>query len=77
MSRRTPPATGVIAAIAQKIQQGRSNLLHDSSYLTGMDLLRTIWSGDVTTPAKAQTLSDTEAIIVASVVLGVAWLTLI
>jgi hypothetical protein len=40
-------------------------------------LLRTIWSGDVTAPAKAQTLSDTEAIIVASVILGVAWLTLI
>jgi hypothetical protein len=77
VSRRTPPAIGVIAAIAQKIQQGRSNLLHDSPHVTGVDLLRTIWSGDVTTPAKAQTLSDTEAIIVASVILGVAWLTLI
>jgi hypothetical protein len=65
-----------ITAIANKMRQGRSSASASGNQLLDGGSSLMIWRSVVKTPVKARMLSDTEAIILASAILGVAWLAL-
>jgi hypothetical protein len=65
-----------ITAIANKMRQGRSSASASGNQLLDAGSSLMIWRSVVKTPVKARMLSDTEAIILASAILGVAWLAL-
>jgi hypothetical protein len=65
-------ALSEITAIANKMRQGRSNASASGNQLNDAGSSLMIWRGVV----EARMLSDTEAIFLASAILGVAWLAL-
>ena len=69
-------ALSEITAIANKMRQGRSSASASGNQLLDGGSSLMIWRSVVKTPVKARMLSDTEAIILASAILGVAWLAL-
>ena len=69
-------ALSEITAIANKMRQGRSNASSSGNQLRDAGSSLMIWRGVVKTPVEARMLSDTEAIVLASAILGVAWLAL-
>lgn len=69
-------ALSEITAIANKMRQGRSNASSSGNQLRNAGSSLMIWRGVVKTPVEARMLSDTEAIVLASAILGVAWLAL-
>ena len=69
-------ALSEITAIANKMRQGRSSASSSGNQLRDAGSSLMIWRGVVKTPVKVRMLSDTEAIILASAILGVAWLAL-
>ena len=69
-------ALSEITAIANKMRQGRSNASSSGNQVGNAGSSLMIWRGVVKTPVEARMLSDTEAIVLASAILGVAWLAL-
>jgi hypothetical protein len=69
-------ASSEITAISNKMRQGRSNASASGNQISDAGSSLMIWRGVVKTRVKAWMLSDTEAMILASAILGVAWLAL-
>jgi hypothetical protein len=71
-------ASSEITAIANKMRQGRSNASASGNQLSDAGSTQLVWRGVVvkTTLVEARMFSDTEAIILASAILGVALLAL-
>ena len=69
-------ALSEITAIANKMRQGRSSASSSCNQLRNAGSSLMIWRGVVKTSVEARMLSDTEAIVLASAILGVALLAL-
>ena len=70
-------ASSEITVIANKMRQGRSNASASGNQLSDAGSTQLVWRGVVVkTLVEARMFSDTEAIILASAILGVALLAL-